>query len=116
MQFLIRAYDGEGKLDKRMEVRPRHLEGMEKLSAHIISAGGLLDDEGKMKGSALIMDFESRKELDDYIANEPYVIEKVWEKIEIEPINVVIANGKELEYPVKREILIQEDSVNYPGR
>ena len=95
MQFLIRAYDGEGKLDKRMEVRPRHLEGMKKLSAHIISAGSLLDDEGKMKGSALIMDFESRKELDDYIANEPYVIENVWEKIEIEPINVVIANGKE---------------------
>ena len=28
MQFLIRAYAGEGKLDKRMEVRPRHLEGM----------------------------------------------------------------------------------------
>ena len=95
MQFLIRAYDGEGKLDKRMGVRPRHLEGMKKLTAHIISAGGLLDDEGKMKGSALIMDFESRNELDDYIANEPYVVEKVWEKIEIEPINVVIANGKE---------------------
>ena len=95
MQFLIRAYDGEGKLDKRMGVRPRHLEGMKKLTAHIISAGGLLDDEGKMKGSALIMDFESRKELDDYIANQPYVVENVWEKIEIEPINVVIANGKE---------------------
>ena len=93
MQFLIRAYDGEGKLDKRMEVRPRHLEGMKKLSGHIISAGGLLDDEGKMKGSALIMDFESRKDLDEYIANEPYVVEKVWEKIVVEPINVVIANG-----------------------
>ncbi|MCR5273176.1 MAG: hypothetical protein K6E13_09350 [Lachnospiraceae bacterium] len=47
-----------------------------------------------MKGSALILDFESRKELDEYIANEPYVVENVWEKIEIEPINVVIANGK----------------------
>ena len=92
MQFLIRAYDGEGKLDKRMEVRPRHLEGMKKLSDHIVSAGGLLDEEGKMKGSALIMDFESRQELDEYIANEPYVLEKVWEKIEVEPINVVIAN------------------------
>ena len=98
MQFLIRAYDGEGKLDKRMEVRPRHLEGMKKLSAHIISAGGLLDDEGKMKGSALIMDFESRKELDNYIANEPYVVENVWEKIEIEPINVVIATGRSKVY------------------
>ncbi len=95
MQFLIRAYDGEGKLDKRMEVRPRHLEGMKKLSEHIISAGGLLDEDGKMKGSALIMDFESRKELDEYIENEPYVLENVWEKIVIEPINVVIANGKE---------------------
>ena len=93
MQFLIRAYDGAGKLDKRMEVRPRHLEGMKNLSEHIISAGGLLDEEGKMKGSALIMDFASRKELDDYLANEPYVREKVWEKIDVEPINVVIANG-----------------------
>ena len=45
MQFLIRAYDGEGKLDKRMEVRPRHLEGMKKLNAHIISAGGLRQEE-----------------------------------------------------------------------
>ena len=95
MQFLIRAYDGEGKLDKRMEVRPHHLDGMKKLSEHIITAGGLLDDEGKMKGSALIMDFESRMALDDYITNEPYVVENVWEKIEIEPINVVIANGKD---------------------
>ena len=31
MQFLIRAYDGEGKLDRRMEVRPRHLEGMKRI-------------------------------------------------------------------------------------
>ena len=46
-----------------------------------------------MKGSALIMDFESRKDLDEYIANEPYVVENVWEKIVVEPINVVIANG-----------------------
>ncbi len=92
MQFLIRAYDGAGKLDKRMEVRPRHLEGMKKLGDHIVSAGGLLDENGKMKGSALIMDFESRKELDEYIANEPYVLEKVWENIEVEPINVVISN------------------------
>lgn len=40
------------------------------------------------------MDFESRKELDEYIENEPYVVYKVWEKIEIESINVVIANAK----------------------
>ena len=93
MQFIIKAYDGEGMLEKRMEVRPRHLEGMNKLSDHIICAGGLLDEEGKMKGSALIMEFDSRQELDEYIKNEPYVLEGVWEKIDIDIINVVIANG-----------------------
>lgn len=32
------------------------------------------------------MDFESHKELDEYLTNEPYVIEKMWDKIEIEVI------------------------------
>lgn len=90
MQFVIKAYDGEGMLAKRMEVRPRHLEGMERLGSHVICAGGLFDDEGKMKGSMLVMEFESREQLDDYLANEPYVHEHVWEKIEVERINVVI--------------------------
>lgn len=43
-----------------------------------------------MKGSMLVMEFESREQLDDYLANEPYVQEHVWEKIEVERINVVI--------------------------
>jgi len=90
MQFMIKALDGKDKLAKRMEVRPRHLEGMEKLGSHIICAGGLLDDEGKMKGSVLILDFPSRTQLDAYLAAEPYVVEQVWEKIEVEPLNVVI--------------------------
>ena len=90
VQFVIRAYDGKGMLEKRMEVRPRHLEGMERIRQHVVCAGGLLDDEGKMKGSMLVMEFESRQELDKYLANEPYVLEHVWEKIEVEPINVVI--------------------------
>ena len=46
MQFLIKAYDGEGMFEKRMAVRPRHLEGMIKLGKRIICAGGLLDDAG----------------------------------------------------------------------
>ena len=28
MQFVITAYDGENMLEKRMSVRPRHLENM----------------------------------------------------------------------------------------
>jgi uncharacterized protein YciI len=94
MQFLIKAFDGEGMLEKRMEVRPRHLEGMKALGRQIICAGGLLDDEGKMKGSALVMEFESRAALEEYLKNEPYVVEGVWQEVEVEMMNVVLVNGE----------------------
>ena len=96
MQFLIKAYDGEGMLEKRMAVRPHHLEGMKKLDRQIICAGGLLDDEGKMKGSALVLEFPDRAALDDYLAREPYVVEGVWDKVDVEIMNVVLVNGQKV--------------------
>ena len=93
MQFMIKAYDGEGMLEKRMEVRPRHLEGMKKRGKHIVCAGGLLDDDGRMKGSVLIVDFLDRAALEEYLSREPYVTEHVWKNVEIEVMNVVLLNG-----------------------
>ena len=94
MQFIVKAYDGEGMLEKRMAVRPRHLEGMKALGKRIICAGGLLDREGRMKGSALVLDFPDRAALDEYLQNEPYVTEGVWQKIEVETMHVVLVNGE----------------------
>lgn len=94
MQFVIKAFDGEGMLNRRMEVRPRHFEGMERMKEHTLCAGGLLDDDGKMIGSLLVMELPSRKELDEYLANEPYVVEHVWERIEVERMNVVVFDGE----------------------
>ena len=94
MQFLVKAYDGEGMLGQRMAVRPRHLEDMKALGKRIICAGGLLDEEGRMKGFALVMEFESRAALDEYLTKEPYVVEGVWQKVEAETMNVVLVNGE----------------------
>lgn len=94
MQFIIKAYDGEGMLDKRMEVRPRHLEGMKEFGERIVCAGGLLDDEGKMKGSVIVLELPDRAALDDYLAKEPYIQEHVWEKVEVEVMNVVLVKGE----------------------
>ena len=94
MQFLVKAYDGPDMLGKRMEVRPSHLEGMKALGKQIICAGGLLDEEGKMKGSALVMEFPDRAALDAYLAGEPYVVGGIWQKIEVEVMNVVLVNGE----------------------
>ncbi len=90
IQFIVRAYDGKGKLPRRMEVRPRHFENMERMKEHVVCAGGMLDEEGKMIGSLLVMEFETSEQLDEYLASEPYVAEQVWERIEVERMNVVI--------------------------
>ena len=96
MQVLVKAYDGEGMLEKRMEVRPRHLENMGKIRGKVLCAGGLLNEEGRMKGSVLILDFSCREDLDAYLASEPYIQENVWQKIEVEPMNVVLLNGEKV--------------------
>ena len=46
MQFLIKAYDGPDRLDRRMAVRPDHLSGMRALGKRVVFAGGLLDEAG----------------------------------------------------------------------
>ena len=96
MQFIVIANDGKGMLEKRMEVRPRHLENMSKVNRRVICVGGLLDEEGNMKGSVLIFDVDDRKALDEYLEHEPYILEKVWEKVEVESMNVVIVNGEKV--------------------
>ena len=94
MQYMIKAYDGKNMLERRLAVRPCHLENMAKVPGKVICAGGLLDEEGKMKGSVLIIDFESKELLQQYLDSEPYIKERVWENVEVEPMNVVIVNGE----------------------
>ena len=96
MQFVITAYDGENMLDRRMEVRPRHLENLSKIMGKVVCAGGLLDDSGRMKGSVMVLDFESREALDAYLASEPYIAEGVWADVRVERMNVVIVSGQKV--------------------
>ena len=96
MQYFITAYDGADMLEKRMAVRPRHLENMSKVNGKVLCAGGILDEDGKMKGSVLIIDFDGKDQLDAYLKTEPYIVENVWEKVTAEPMNVVLLNGEKV--------------------
>ena len=84
MQFVITAYDGPNMLEKRMEVRPRHLQNLSRLKGKILCAGGILDEAGKMKGSV------------EYLKSEPYIQANVWADVKAEPMNVVILNGEKV--------------------
>ena len=96
MQYVVTAYDGENKLEERMRVRPQHLENIARIDGKVVCAGGLLDEYGKMKGSVLILDFDSREKVDAYLASEPYITEAVWDKVTVERMNVVLVNGEKV--------------------
>jgi hypothetical protein len=94
MQFMITAYDGkdEGALDRRMSVRDSHIAGAKQLkeAGHLIAGGAILDEAEQMIGSTMFVEFESKAELDQWLASDPYVIGNVWQDISVLPIRLAI--------------------------
>ncbi len=91
-QYIITAWDGtdDQALDRRMKARPAHFEGAAQLKAsgNFILGGAMLDNEGKMIGSTMVLQFETKEQLQAWIDSEPYISSKVWEKIDIKPFRV----------------------------
>lgn len=91
-QYVIIAQDGrdEEALQRRMAARPRHLECAKKLKAagRYVTGGAILDEQGTMKGSVMILTFETDEAFQDWYAQEPYITEGVWKSIEVKPFRV----------------------------
>lgn len=96
MQYVIKAYDGENMLGKRMQVRAAHLENLKTIDGKILCAGGILDENDNMKGSVLVLEVDDKSKLDAYLESEPYIKSGVWQKVEVDPMNVVILNGEKV--------------------
>ena len=92
MQYLVIAYDNEGVLEKRLEVREAHIEGARKMIAEgkIISVGALIEDD-QMVGSTAYVNFENDDEINEWLENEPYVTNGVWnmEEFQIVPVKLL---------------------------
>ena len=97
MQFLVVAYDGDDDdaLARRMAAREAHLANVRRLAAEgkVIVGGALLNDDGQMNGSAVIADFPSRAELDEWLRTDPYVTGDVWRRIEVRTFRAAQLSG-----------------------
>lgn len=91
-QYLITAWDGtdDAALERRMAARPSHFEGAHILkdTGHFIAGGAMLDENGKMIGSTMIVQFETKAGLEEWMRIEPYITGKVWEKITVHPFRL----------------------------
>ncbi|MGZ5222215.1 MAG: YciI family protein [Chitinophagaceae bacterium] len=91
-QYIMHAWDGtdEQALERRMKSRPAHFENARKLKANgnFIMGGAMLSDEGKMIGSTMVIQFETKEQLQNWLDSEPYITGKVWEKMDLRPFRV----------------------------
>ena len=93
MQFIVKAYDGKDNqaYERRLEARDAHLAGAKAMydNKTLLFAAAMLDEEDKMIGSTMIVEFPSKEAIEkEWFAEEPYIRNKVWEKIEIVPCKV----------------------------
>ena len=92
LQFVIIARDGidVDATQRRLAVRPAHLDGARKLKAtnNFIVGGAMLNEDGQMNGSVMLVQFDTEEEMKQWLENEPYVTGKVWETIEIRRFKV----------------------------
>ncbi|BBN83318.1 hypothetical protein PA25_33030 [Pseudoalteromonas sp. A25] len=93
MQYIITAHDykDDEAINRRLAVRDAHFVGIKTLieKGHFLSGGAMLDETGKMIGSSVHVEFSTRQELDNWLSDDPYVVNKVWESIDIKEARLV---------------------------
>ncbi|HXV25435.1 MAG TPA: YciI family protein, partial [Alphaproteobacteria bacterium] len=81
---------------RRRAARPAHFDQIRAMveKGQLRAAGAILDDDGTMIGSVLFMEFSGRPQLDAWLERDPYMTEKVWQKIEVKPFRLAVLDGK----------------------
>lgn len=98
MFYAMIGEDAPGSLDKRMAARPAHLARLEKLrdEGRILLGGPMpaIDspDPGPagFAGSLIVAEFASLTEAEQWLSEDPYVIEGVFERTVVRPFRKVM--------------------------
>ena len=81
MLFAIYALDKEDSIQLRMDTRESHLSYL--ANSPLVFAGPLLDDQGNMCGSLIVLEMEDISQVKNFTDNDPYVIAGLFNKVEI---------------------------------
>lgn len=97
MPYMIRTTDKPDAAELRAATRDAHLTYLRSYTSRILAAGGFLHDDGSVgKGGMIILDTDDRAEAEQLIAQDPFNIAGVFEKVEIQRWRKVFYNGVDL--------------------
>ncbi|WP_135075391.1 YciI family protein [Terasakiella sp. SH-1] len=92
MQFLVVAKDGKDPdaLERRLVARPAHFERarLEKEKGVFILGGAILDEHDQMVGSSLYLELQDEDALKQWLADDPYSQQNVWQSFEIHKMRI----------------------------
>ena len=97
--FVLTCTDHEGSLEKRLAIRPQHVERLQQLddAGRLIAAGAHPKDpndpQAGFLGSTIIVEFDSREALDAWLLDEPFLKHGIYASIEIKPFNKAFPKG-----------------------
>jgi len=87
MLYVIIGHDAPDAREKRLQVRPAHLEHLKPLSdaGRVKLAGPLLD----RTGSLIVLEAASLAEVWGIVARDPYVTEGIFNRVDVKPFTQV---------------------------
>ena len=94
MWYAIHATDRPGSLERRLTLRPKHLERLHALLAEgrLLLAGAFpaIDNEDPgpagFSGSLIVAEFKSLAEAQRWIAGDPFVEGGVYAQVDVKPL------------------------------
>jgi uncharacterized protein YciI len=89
---MVLAWDktDEQGVARRDQSRAAHGESIRARfeAGEVVLGSGILDEEGVVRGSIIVMDLPDRAAVDAYLATEPFQAAGVWERVEVHTLRI----------------------------
>jgi hypothetical protein len=96
MLFALVCTDRPGSLDLRLATRVSHVAYLETHAGKVVSAGALLDIDGRPAGSLLVIEANDRAEAEGFAAGDPYARAGLFESTLIRPFRPLFKDGQKV--------------------
>ena len=88
--FVLTCIDKPGALQVRLGAREAHLAYVRERVSQLRLGGPLLDDNGDMAGSLLILEAPDRAAAEAFSASDPYTRAGLWQSVDIRPFRATV--------------------------